>query len=159
MTKEITKAFILQQMQDKFKLRELDPEIFRFSEEVVPVYNIEQHLEAWKARYTEISITGTGATHIINVPDYERWSLWRYDVVFMGAGAYTVAGIYTRRAADTITSFCYLDLGVAKSASYHIELSQPVVLQPGDRLYVNVDGYTSPQNLRLYYDYKIEEIR
>ena len=159
MTKEITKAFILQEMQDKFKLRDLVPEIFRFSEEVVPVYNIEQHIEHWKARYVTVSITGAGAIAVYSAPSSERVTLWRYDVIFMAVGAYTVSGIYTRRAADPAINFCYLDLGSAKSASYHIELSQPVVLEPGDSLYVNVDGFTSPADLRLYFDYKREELR
>ena len=159
MSKEITKAFILQEMQDKFKLRELEPEVFSFSETVIPVYNVEQHLEEWKADFIERSITGTGAEAFFVVPDDEKWSLWRYDVIFMGAGAYTVAGMYTRRRKDAVTDFCYLDLGAAKSASYHIELSVPVVLMPGDFLAVNIDGYTSTQNLRVYIDYLMEKVR
>ena len=45
MTKEITKSFILQQIQDKFRLREFTAENFLFSETVIPIYNVENHLE------------------------------------------------------------------------------------------------------------------
>ena len=157
MTKEITKAIILQEIQDKLKLRELEPETFRFEEAVVPVYNIEQHLITRKCEFVEMSITATGDYLFFNVPINQRWTFDRYDVVFMGAGAFTVAGAFLRRRliAETV----YLDLTAAQTVSYHVGLPVRTILDPGDQIRVNVDGYTSTQNLRLYLDYEVEELR
>ena len=157
MTKEITKAYIMQQMQDKFKLRELTPEIFSFLETVMPVYNIEQHLLRRVCRFVEASITATAGILFFLVPDNERWTFDKYDVVFMGAGGYTVAGAYIKRTG--YTDSVYLDLTAGQSVSYHVGLPVAQVLDPGDSLRVTVDTYTSPQNLRLYLDYTVEEIR
>ena len=159
MTKEITKAFILQQMQDKMKLRELEPEIFSFSEMVIPVYNIEQHLQLWRMTFTEKSVTTTGGLIFFTVPHNERWYLRAYDVVFMGAGAYTVAGVYATRVNSSPYSSVYLDMTAGQTVSYHHDLPNLLPLEPGDCLYINVDGYTSTQDLRLYIDFMREEIR
>ena len=160
MTKEITKAFILQQIQDKFALREFAPEKFLFSEMVMPVYDIEPHLEEWWNRYSQVTITATGAPVLFTVPEDSRWVLTSYDVVFMGAGAYTVAGvILTRRLRNPTDAYIYLDLSAAQTVSYHTELQTPLILGPGDELKVSIDGYTSSQGLRLYIDYIVEKIR
>ena len=157
MTKEITKAYILQQMQDKFGLRELIPEVFSFHETVIPTYNVEQHLLTHISKYAEAQVTATGALPFFQVPENERWHFDRYDVIFMAAGAYTVAGVFVKRKAfvDTV----YLDLTAAQTVSYHINLPVAQVMDPGDRLKINIDGYTSLANLRLYLDYTKEEIR
>ena len=158
MTKEITKAFILQQMQDKFKLREFEASPFLFSEIVSPVYNIEQHLEEMCTRYVERAITSTGGQWFLTIPDNERWHLKRYDVVFMGVSTFTVAGVYIERInRSPADSYIYLDLEAAQSVSYHKDVD--VILNPGDDVSISIDGYTSTLNLRLYYDYLREEIR
>ena len=160
MTKEITKAFILQQIQDKFKLRELVPEIFTFSEMVVPVYSVEEHLNYTTADYRTESVTGTGAVLFFTVPDTERWFLQRYSLVFVGAGAYTVAGVYVRREKEVRSGVViYLDLTAAQTISYAVDLPKTVRLDPGDTIQATIDGYTSPQDLRLYIDYLKEELR
>ena len=157
MTKEITKANVIQEIQDKFKLRELEPEIFSFSERVVPVYSIEQHLEQWWQKYATRPVTGTGAISFFEVPKDEKWYLNRYDVVFM-TGTYTIAGVYIQRVNRfPSVAFSYLDLTAAQNVSYHVETD--VVLTPGDCIYGNIDGYTVTGDLRLYIDYKTEKIR
>ena len=157
MTKEITKAFILQQIRDKFKLRELTPEKFSFSEMVMPVYNIEQHLEEWWHKYYTVTVTATGAKEFVGVPENERWHLRRYDVVFM-TGAFTIAGIFIlRKNKNPVDAYVYLDLTAAQNVSYHVETD--VVLTHGDAIRVNIDGFTSSGDIRLYIDYKREIIR
>ena len=159
MTKEITKAFILQQIQDKFKLRELEPEVFRFSEEVVPVYDIGQHLKIWESYREVVSITGSGAVDILTVPATERWLLRAYTVVFV-SGAYTIAGVYIlRNTKRDENDFSYLDLTAGQSSSYLRTLPVPVVLEPGDELKFNIDGYTSSGSVVFHYDFMKEEIR
>ena len=159
MTKEITKAIILQEMQDKLQLREFDPAKFLFDETVVPVYEIEQHLKASTQNFVTKSVTAISAPYFFTVPQTEKWRLSRYDVVFM-TGAYTVAGVYLqRRIKKQPNAYLYLDLKAAQSASYHTELPTPVMLYPGDTLHINVDGYTSTGDLRLYLDYEMEEMR
>ena len=160
MTKEITKAVILQEIEDKFKLREYMPEKFLFGETVIPVYDLSDHLKHSQAAYIVRSVTGTGALLFTTVPANQRWLLNGYNVVFMGAGAYTVAGVFvTRRIRDPIGATTYLDLTAAQSVSYANFLANPLILDHGDQLSVNVDGYTSTQDLRLYIDYMKEEIR
>ena len=159
MTKEITKATILQEMQDKLKLREFDPANFLFSETVHPVYNIEQHLQHWKTAYAEQTIMSAVGVTFFTVPQNERWYVNGYNIVFMGAGAYTVSGMYIERIDAGIGVFLYLDLTAAQTVSYAVNLPKVLALNPGDQLNINIDSYTSPQDLRLYIDYMVEEIR
>ena len=159
MTKEITKAYILQELQDKFKLRDFEAEKFLFSETVIPTYSVQQHVERHISRYDTKSVTSTGELVFITVPDNERWHLNRYVAMFL-TGAYTISGFYIRRPrTEKNTAFIYLDLTAAQSVSYAIELLKPVVMNPGDFLSANIDGYTSTGNLRLDADYVREEIR
>ena len=160
MSKEITKSIILQEMQDKLKLREFAPSNFLFDETVVPVYNIEQHLEDfWNKYITSTTITGIGGIGFATVPSTEKWTLYRYDLVFM-SGVITVAGVYVTRVNRTpIGAYIYLDLTAAQTVSYHVDVNPPIVLQPGDVVSASVDGYTSDAILRLYIDYKRETIR
>ena len=159
MTKEITKAVILQEIQDKFKLREFASAKFLFDETVVPVYEIRGHLQSWRSRHAQLSVTAAGSFSFFTVPTTERWTLRSYSVIFM-TGVYTVAGIYIlRNLRGGSTDFSYLDLEAAQSTSYLTALPAPTVLEPGDDLRVNVDGYTSTGNLQLHIDYMKEEIR
>ena len=158
MTKEITKARIIQELEDKFKLREFLSEPFLFGETVVPVYNIEQHLGSRKIRYLEVNITGTGGVLFYTVPDDEKWFVSSYNIIFMGAGAYTVAGMYIARKFAAAT-FMYLDMTAGQTVSYAVDLPKILILEPGDKMYINIDGYTAPQDLRLYIDVMIEELR
>ena len=158
MTKEITKAIILQEIQDKLKLREFIPASFLFDETVVPVYNVEQHLVVPAIKYAERSIIAGGmGFDFFTVPNDEKWTLNKYDVVFMASGAYSVTGAYIKRftGADNI----YLDMTLGQTVSYHVNLPCPLVLYPGDAINIYIDGYTSTANLRLYIDVMKEEIR
>ena len=157
MTKEITKAFILQQIQDKFGMREFETAKFLFDETVVPVYDIGHHLRNCEARHCVTSVASAAAKILATVPDNERWFINGYTSVFVG-GAYTVAGVYVTRK-DTPTIFVYLDLAAAQSISYTINLPKVLRMDPGDALYVNVDGYTSAGQFHLELDYEVEEIR
>ena len=161
MTKEITKAFILQQMEDKFGLREFAPEAFTFLETVIPTYNIEQHLISYWTKYNYKSVTSAPAVYLMTtVPINEKWTVRGYNVVFMAVGAYTVTGIYVQRQnAIPPDAIYYLDMELGQSASYAHELRTPLVLSPGDALYVYVDSYTSTADIRLYLDYEKEIIR
>ena len=158
MSKEITKAYILQQIQDKFALRELDPETFRFSEMVVPIYDIEEHLKSCNSFSADISITSGPAGFVFfTVPPTERWVLHAYNIVFMAAGAYTVTGLYIRRAGAS--EFLYLDMTLGQTVSYSVVLPQPIVLEPQDQLWVYIDSYTSTADLRTLIRASKETIR
>jgi len=160
MTKEITKAVILQEMQDKLKLREFTPANFLFEETVVPVYDIEQHLEHPTTTYAEVSITSASFFLFFEIPPNEIWYLDTYNVIFMGAGAIAVTGLYiSRKIRSPSDAVIYLDMELGQTVSYTVNLSKAVKLLPGDKLYVYVDTYTSTQALRLYIDYVKEEIR
>ena len=157
MTKEITKAFILQRMTDELALRELVPEKFTFSENVVPVYNMEKHLKNWMIETATKSVTTTGGLLFLKPPDNERWTVNGYTVVFV-TGVYTIAGVYIIRN-HTESNFVYIDLAPAQTVSYTVNLPKPIELVYGDRFYINIDGYTSTGNLTLNIDVNKEKIR
>ena len=158
MTKEITKAYILQEMQDKFKLRELEPSRFTFSEEVIPVYDISFHLEHRTVYSADVSITATGPTLFFTVPEDERWFIRAYNAMPLGSGAFTMAGMYIQRG-PVASNYMYLDLEAAQTVSYLKTLSPRVIVDPGDQIFMNIDGYTSVQTLRVKLDVAKETIR
>ena len=158
MTKEITKAIILQEIQDKLKLREFAPTKFLFDETVVPVYNIERHLQKWTLDYKRVSIDSAAAFTFFTVPENEQWQLRSYNVIFLGAGAIKVAGIYITRNISP-SNYLYLDLTKNQTVSYAVELNTPVVLDPGSMIRVMCDDYISTQNLDCTIDVMKEEIR
>ena len=158
MTKEITKAIILQEMQDKLKLREFLPEPFVFSETVVPIYDIEPHLVRPQIKNNTVSVTaGPAACMFFSVPIDEKWRLHGYNVIFK-TGVYTVAGLMIYRGG-TVSNYFYIDLEAGQSASYINNLSKDVLLDPTDQIHLYVDGYTSTGNLELRIDVTVEEIR
>ena len=157
MTKEITKSIILQEIQDKLKLREFAPANFLFDETVVPVYNIERHLEEWTTKEKTVSITAANSFIFYTVPQNERWHLRAYWVLFLMTGAIKATGILVQRKKYPITF--YLDLTKGQEVTYLVNLPNPVVLEPGDQLQAYIDTYVSTQDLRLYIDYMREEIR
>ena len=156
MTKEITKARIIQEIQDKFKLREMIPEVFAFSETVVPIYDIEQHLTIWETKQSTVSITSASAFVFFVVPQNEKWRLRRYNFVFYNEGAYKVSGLYILRGAS---DFLYMDLEKGQTTSYIVQLSQDVILYPGNQVKVLIDTYVSTANLAVKMDVQVEEIR
>ena len=159
MTKEITKAFILQQIEDRFQLRELVPEKFTFSENVIPIYDIAPHLGEWESSWASVSITSATSFSIVTVPQTERWMLRSYSPIFM-TGVFTVAGVYVlRKKRRDTTDFTYLDLEAAQSTSYLRVLPEAVVLEAGDEIRVNVDGWTSIGTLKTMYDFRRETLR
>jgi len=159
MTKEITKSIILQEMQAKFQMREFEPAQFLFAETVVPTYNIRPHLVTMEQKFMTVGISSSGPRQFFIVPEDEQWHMALYDVVFM-TGAFTVAGVYILRKKNFSSGeMIYLDLKAAQNVSYHTELKQPVTLLPGDQIIINIDGYTSTGDLRLYIDYEVETIR
>ena len=158
MTKEITKAIILQEIQNKFKLRELSPEIFRFSEEVIPVYGVEPHLGKWSLIEKTLNITSAIGRYFFGVPDNEQWTLRGYTLIFLGAAnAIKVAGVYITRGDSDV--FTYLDLEKNQAVSYRVNLPVPVTLHDPDAVWVNVDEYTSTVDLQLILDVKVEVLK
>ena len=158
MVKEITKAKILQEIQDKFKLRELEPEIFSFSEMVIPTYDIEQHLGTWVTHSKTTSITSATYFSFHEVPSTERWLLRAYMLIFYNEGAYKVTGMYIDKR-PTSGKYIYLDMKKGQTTSYLINLPQHVRLEPGSQLKVLIDTYVSTANLQVVLDVLKEEIR
>ena len=159
MTKEITKAFILQQIEDKFKLRDLVPEKFTFSETVLPVYNIEQHLKKWEVLEKTVSITSATGFLFFFVPPTERWCLRAYQIIFGGTGAHKGTGLYVTHRPSEITEYIYLDMKKDQDVSYVVNLPVPVVLDPGCVLRYFINSYTSTQDLTIDVDVQKEIVR
>ena len=159
MTKEITKAFILQQIQDKFKLRDLTPEIFRFSEEVVPTYDIEQHLLHWEILSETKSITSSGSFTFFYVPSNERWLLRAYTVIFGMTGAIKGTGLFVSNRPPSSAEAMYMDMKKGQEISYLTILPTPIVLEPENILRYLIDTYVSTQDLSIRIDVQKEELR
>ena len=159
MTKEITKAYILQQLEDKFKLRESIPEKFTFSETVLPVYNIEPHLTTWESLTETVSITAIGGVQFYAVPEKERWLLRSYVVVYGMTGAIKGTGLYMAHRPHPSTTAMYLDMKKGQEVSYLTTLNTPVVLQSITKLMYYIDTYVSTQDLTIRIDIQREEIR
>jgi len=157
MTKEITKAIILQEMQDKLKLREFDPAAFLFDETVVPVYEIAPHLLKTVVKSKTLSITsGPDPYMFFEVSGTERWHISGYNVIFI-TGSYKVAGMLLYR--KMIADYFYIDLTKNQTVSYAVNLPKELVVNPGEKIFLYVDDYTSTGNLELRLDVKVEELR
>ena len=159
MTKEITKAFILQQIQDKFKLREDIPERFLFGETVIPTYNVEQHLLSWEVKRVAISITSADSFVAFTVPDNERWTLRAYTIIYLAPGAHTGTGMHISARPPGVAWAIYLDMKKGQDVSYLVTLPAPVVLDPGNVLGYLIDTYTMTQSIFVYIDVQVEVIR
>ena len=160
MSKEITNAWILQQLEDEFKLREWIPERFLFSETVVPTFDIHENIQDAVCDLSSMSITSATGFLFFIVPQNERWYLNGYNVIFMAAGAYKVTGVYIKRIKELYPdTFIYLDMTLGQTVSYAVDLPKSVRLDPGDTLNILVDDYTSTNWLRLIIDYTREVIR
>ena len=157
MTKEITKAYIIQEIEDRFKMRELEPEVFSFSERVQPIYDIKSHLEETEIVVKTVSITSATNFLFFTVPANERWYLRSYNVIFLAAGAYKVTGLYIRRVPST--EWIYLDMIEAQTVSYAVNLPIVVRLDPGDSLRMLIDDYTSTADLKVNIDVIKEVLR
>ena len=159
MTKEITKAFILQEIQDKFGLREFEAAKFLFNETVVPVYNIERHLTSWSVDSQTVSITSATSFYFFSVPQNERWTVRAYMVIYGMTGAHQGSGLYMDHRPPGNIDMMYLDLKKGQDVSYLVNLPVPVEMLPRTRLYYTIDSYTSTQNLTIHIDVLKEEIR
>ena len=158
MTKEITKAFILQEIEDRFKLREFEPDKFLFSELVVPTYNIDRHLYTWEVVAQTESITSATFFTFFTVPADEEWLLRSYMMIFGMTGAHKASGVLISMR-PTGARFIYLDLKKNQEISYLVNLPVPVTLQAGNKIKILIDTYVSTQDLTLYMDVRKEKIR
>ena len=158
MTKEITKAEILQQIQDKFKLREFEVAPFLFDETVIPVYNIEQHLTRFEVRHTTVSITSADAFLFFVVPLDEQWTLRAYQVIYGMTGAIKGTGVYATWRPG-LYDYIYFDMTKGQEISYLVTLPAPVILAPQTRLFYLIDTYVSTQDLTIDVDISVETIR
>ena len=158
MTKEITKAHIIQEIQDKLGLRELTPEKFAFSEQVIPVYNIEQHLVKYAVRHATMSITSAASFQFFVIPATERWTLRAYQIIYGMTGAHKGTGLFLKFRPG-INDYIYLDMTKGQEISYLVNLPAPVVLEPSTVIYYNIDTYVSTQDLTIDIDVLTEDLR
>ena len=157
MTKEITKANILQEIYDRFKMRELVPAKFAFDETVVPIYNIAPHLSEWHVETNTVSITSAAGYTYFTVPANEEWTLRGYYILFLSSGTHTVSGLFISRRPELES--LYLDLEAGHAVSYIVNLPQHVILPPRSMVGLLIDSYTSTYDLTLKLDVKKEIIR
>jgi len=157
MTKEITKAIIMQELQDKLQLREFAPGPFLFDETVIPTYDIEPHLKSCTVKQETKTISEATSVVFYVVPMDEEWFLRAYQITFM-TGAYTIAGAFIKRTAVQ-GDYIYMDLAAAQSESYLVNLPTIVRANPGSNIAILVDGFTSGGDLRMNLDTAVTRIR
>ena len=158
MTKEITKAIILQELENKFQLREFLPAKFLFDETVVPTYSIEPHLTRFEIMHNTVSITSATGFAFFTVPQDEQWTLRAYQVIFGATGAHKGTGLYAIWRPGEV-DYIYFDMTKGQEISYLATLPQAVVLAPKTRLFYNIDTYVSTQDLTIDIDVSVEELR
>ena len=149
----------MQELQDKFGLREFEASRFLFNETVIPTYEIGGHLKKWEVTSNTQNVTTTGDIFFFEVPNTERWILRAYQVIYLMTGAIKGSGLIATLRPNTSAHFIYLDLKKGQEVSYLVNLPCPVVLEPGNMLKYVIDTYVSSQNLTIYIDIQKEEIR
>ena len=162
MTKEITKAIILQQIQEKFGLRELESEIFRFSEMVIPIYDIGMHVKNWDLQRYREEITGNGSLHFITVPDNERWKMRRIIVVAEAGGTYNIAIIYIyhpSHSTDNNYIFYNTVAPIAAGTVTIFEFPQDIPVEEGDNIDINISGFSVGGYTSIHILREVETIR
>ena len=159
MSKEITKAHIIQEIEDKFKMRDFESAPFLFDETVIPTYEISPHLETRTIKSKTLSITSATFFEFFIVPADERWIFANYNLTFYNIGAYKVTGLFVTRTSSGAGAYIYLDQTAGQTGSYAVHLNTPVTVDPGDKLSVLIDTYVSTANLRLGVDVQLAKIR
>lgn len=157
--KKITKAILMQQLVDRFKLQEHVREEFVFLEEVLPVFELKSLLDDWDIRYTgALGVTAISLIKVLEAPMNERITI-RDIEINQASGTFTYISIILVRNKDVVNKLRYYEWGASQSGRSVLNLAQDLVLDPGDYLEVYCDGFTTNGNLFGTFNCLIETLR
>ena len=161
MSKEITKANILQEIQNKFKLRDFEPEKFLFSEIVTPTYDIGDHVKHWESERFREQITANGVAVMCTVPDNERWRIRKVDVINEAGANYLINQVLFYGSA-TKNQYLYFNYtGIASGGIELFSLRQDIFMEHGelDTFRINVASFVAGGYASVHILKEVETIR
>ena len=146
MTKEITKANILQEIQNKFGLRDFEPERFLFGEFVTPVYDIEHHVKTWTTIRYRTQVTGNGAVAILLVPGNKEYNIRRVNVLHETGANFDIDQVFFDGQSNAVQYLFYDTAAPITSGTVKIfALTQDIIMSKNDlkAFYYNVSNFVA----------------
>ena len=161
MSKEITKASILQEIQNKFKLRDFEPEKFLFSEMVTPTYDIGDHVKHWESERCREQITANGVTIMCTVPENERWRVRKIDVINEGGANFKINQVFFYGSATKLQYLYFNNAGIASGAVEFFPLEQDIFMEHDEMntLQLNVIDFVAGGYVAVHVLKEVETIR
>ena len=162
MTKEITKSIILQEMQDKFQLRDFESARFLFDETVIPTYDVGAHVKHWTVTRDRQVVSGNGALFFHVVPYDERWRVRKIDVYSETGGNFDIDQIFIATAG---TEYQYLFFNtaapIANGTVNMFNLPQDIAMQRSMlyTVYINVANFVAGGYVAIHMLREVETIR
>ena len=164
MTKEITKAILLQELKDKFELRDFEAARFLFDETVVPTYDIGEHVKLWESARSRIAIAANGSTHFFRVEMDERWSVRKIDVFNETGGNFDITQVYLYTDVNT-NQFLFHDTvaPIANGTVTMFDLPQDIRMERANGglefLYLTVANFVAGGYVTVHMLKEVETIR
>jgi len=162
MTKEITKANIIQEIQNKFQLREFTPAQFLFDETVVPTYDMGQHVKAWDMSRGRVAVSANGTLIPYAVPETEQWRIRRLSLINETGGNFDVDQIFTYHPSvpTAITYVFYNTASPIGTGTVKIfEFPQDIPMSPGEHVMINISNYVGAGYVSVHMLKEVETIR
>ena len=146
MTKEITKASILQEIQNKFGLRDFESERFLFGELVTPIYDIAPHVRNWVTERYRSSVTGNGPVQILYVPADTEYRIRRVSVLHETGANFDIDQVFLEGVGNAVQYLFYDTVAPITSGTVKLfEPTQDIPMRKGDLIYMwfNVSNYVA----------------
>ena len=146
MTKEITKSIILQEIADKFALRDFEPEKFLFGEYVIPTYDIAPHVRNWVNTRHRIEVTGNGSYQILYVPATERYHVRRMSLLHETGANFDIDQVLIAGLSGSVQYLFYDTVAPITSGTVKIfEFIQDIPMQQGSlwEMMFNVSNFVT----------------
>ena len=154
--KKVTKVRLMERLRVRFGLEELTPEMFAVLEKIIPITSIDRLAQEHGAlQYTLTSITGTGYKTVYTVP---------------AGKSLTITSIWIRTISGTWTLNEWLVTDDSTNQNYYWEdtftattdkkvwCTQPIVLEEGDQVKVNIFAHSATGNLGITFYGYIEDL-
>ena len=161
MTKEITKVDIIQQIQDKFKLREFETSSFLFSEKVVPTYDIGQHVKQWALHRDRIEITGNGGAYFPDVPQTEQWRIRRITLIHETGANFDITQFAYYATGEISFDYLFYDTTtpIASGTVKIFQLPQDLILSHGMRFFITIANFVAGGYVAMHTLREVETLR
>ena len=148
MTKKIGSSILIKRLMNRFNLSDLEPEILKLSETVIPVTNADFAMMKIREAAGSSSVTATGNRTLLTVPDGKRYYILAVSAK-IASGTWSMSNLYIASPSGgdvTVKSGALL-------AEQFWEPAKPTYLDRSWKLGVTVDVYAVTGNMtyRTYY--------